>query len=588
MAACLLGLPHELLAPIFEGLIHEYGIRAGVKLRRVSTEFNVLVLDAVYSLPTFDNVDEAFPAHLTWDPRMSTSMVEGIIRTRLESKTQHRELPKAILSTVEFMMATIGCADKVIYSNALICLAARCLPIYEVLRGLSPNTHDEDLCALQSTRPMSDTAEMVENALNATLFLDRPLEVEILQRQGAKGVLRTKWFGDALAIAACYADVECFTQLAVNILGRTSQNRPRLAASRLSAALERAAFIGRTNVFSAQLWHNIGEHALLAPSIQLFGPAARSAALASHEETLVEIISTMKLQARRRRATLQDLPVNFWTDILPVAASNGCGKAVQLILLETNVAHNAQNLILPIEDACRSNQCEIVELLFAHQPECDLVSHAGVLFWAARHCNHKILMMIFQKSESFGRISLDALAGASIHGTPAMVAVLKSMMRSDNSESEPVLLCQGTTFADVVDEIGTSIPLGEVESSTLQSVFDEKEVACDIFDELLSADQRRLIRACSYCDVEEVRRVIARHSREDGLEGNFFSGASSECICQQRPGLLQYLCEKLATVKYFATSAIQCVRSTSILQVLTDYGWTTDTGAGSRGIPLLG
>ncbi|KAM3414377.1 hypothetical protein BST61_g11018 [Cercospora zeina] len=69
MASDLLTLPRELLIVIIHTLVQDIGIRDGLTLRYVCTAFDVLVLDAIYSLPTFENVDTEKETRASTAPR---------------------------------------------------------------------------------------------------------------------------------------------------------------------------------------------------------------------------------------------------------------------------------------------------------------------------------------------------------------------------------------------------------------------------------------------------------------------------------------------------------------------------------------
>ncbi|KAM3414378.1 hypothetical protein BST61_g11019 [Cercospora zeina] len=285
-----------------------------------------------------------------------------------------------------------------------------------------------------------------------------------------------------------------------------------------------------------------------------------SATLASHEDTVEKIVSVLNFLARNPEESMKGFPPDFWLEVLRTAASNGCRNTARLILLETGVARE-QQLSLPIEDACRTNQYQVAELCLAYQSRCSLHSLAGALFWAARHRNHGLLVLLYEKSQSF-----------------EMAIVLKLMAKS--GDPRPLPQIQGTTFADMMDELPQSLVLSNTRN------FHGRPP--DIFGELLSRDQQQLSRACSDGDLAMLRRVIARSSDEDRSGGGIFSTAFSEAIHQQRPGLLQYLCERLSRVKYFAAPALQRVRSTSVFQVLLDNEWTANASLARKSPPLLG
>ncbi|KAK3707324.1 hypothetical protein LTR37_012168, partial [Vermiconidia calcicola] len=125
-------------------------------------------------------------------------------------------------------------------------------------------------------------------------------------------------------------------------------------------------------------------------------------------------------------------------------------------------------------------------------------------------------------------------------------------------------LCQNGLLADLI-----------VDSVKVAEENDSSEFTENIFDDLMSPEQMQLERACSKGDFPAVYWPLAQ-TGGDNSQVTFHQGSLSESIRQERPGMVQYLCEKLVGQPSFSTNAILDVRSTAVLQILLDKGWSTE------------
>ena len=283
----LFSLPPEVLTIIFDHLIHCIGIKHSVHLRPVCRSFDEYILDAIYALPTFENVDDTNDDHLAWDIKMSKPVVASLIRAKLRHHQEERALTREVLHTANFITAFLVDAEKDTYADALVHLAADNLPLYEIIKGLSKD----------ATPPDTDAC-LLENALAAALSLDRTSHMQTLINLGAKAQSRTKWFGDALNIAASYAAPKTILSILRTALATDEQAKKRLAASRLIMALEHAATQGRADIFCTELWTSVEEtydHSLVH---KVFEPAITSATLAYHNNVVVAIFDLLRSRNR--------------------------------------------------------------------------------------------------------------------------------------------------------------------------------------------------------------------------------------------------------------------------------------------------
>ena len=572
----LLSLPPEVLALTFDHLVQCIGIRHSVHLRRVSHTFDQFILDAVYALPTFQSLEDNSPNRLTWDIKMSRSMVAGLIHAKLRNIPEERALTRDILHTVGFINTNLDDVEQKTYTDTLVHLAADGIPLYEVINGLTR----------VSNLPDHGTA-LLENALAAGLSLDQPSHVQALLNLGAKAQSRTKWFGDALQIAACHAATDRFFLILKKALTTDDLSKKRLTASRLVMALECAATEGRADIFGTDLWAYIEEtydHCLLHKVLE---PAINAAALAYHD---IVIIAIFALSSTHNRNFLDACDDMFWVEVLRLAASNGSESMVQLILNNTAVVDVKGSLNFPLEDACKTGRIRIVEMLLAKHTGHNLDWYAGALYWASRRAYYDILSLIVSILPQIEASSLaEALSGASVHGVSSMSAVIDVFeVAIDLGTLKKTATLVGQTFVQLIDSI--------VEANIFSSSDVDQDIleipgnppGGDIFEYGLSAEQRQIGRACREGSFLAVHKLVSQSCDEYGAEGNLFSGGFSASIRHQRPFILQYLCAKLLRVRFFGDMAISDVQSTAIFQILLDHGWRINDDDPNALMPPLG
>lgn len=577
MSALIFKLAPEVLTLIFDHLVRCVGIRPSVRLRPVCRTFEQYIMDAVYALPTFESLEDDGPDHLTWDIKMHKSMVANLIRAKVKKKPDQRALTREILQTVTFVMATLDQPSEEAYTDALVRMAAKHLPLHEVIRGLS--THPD----LPETG-----SSLLENALAAALFLDLPSDVETLLNQGAKAQSSTKWFGNALTVAGCHARAQSFFSVLKTALATDDPLRKSVIASRLIMAFERGAAQGRADVFCARLWADMDEMFAQHPAHTFFYPALMSGTLASNDDVVLAVFELFTL---RDTNPLTEFVDEFWVELLTVAASNGSTSTVWLILNKTATTDCKGSLELPLEVACRNSHTPIVRALIARRSQHNLSSYAGAMYWAARGAHYNVLSFLFQNLAQADVTCIeDALCGASVRGTSGFMAVLK--VAADLTPVRASVEVNGMTFAQLIDKMSQvdasndSTPgrdLSDEQGSSPETAED------DIFLSLMSVEQLQIMRACSQGSCLAVPRILSQSEANlADREDTYIAGGFSECIRYRQPGILQYLCEKIPNCNYFSAEAIRDVRSPAIFQVLFDHGWTAEADSSRLRVPILG
>ena len=555
-------LPPEVLSTIFVQLVEHVGIRCSVQLRSVCHTFNQHIQDAVFSLPTFESPDAAAPDHLTWDWKMGRAMIAGLIHHKLESYQDERALTAEILRTTDFVAAALGEINREAYKDALVELAANELPLHEILHGLA-------------REPWVSIAESssVENALVASLYIGRQSEMQIWLHQGARAGHRTKWFGDALTVACCYADVGMFRSM-LNVVFMTDNTLDdTVAASRTVMALECGAAAGRVDIFSRDVCRDIQNSGARYSMSDFLKPALKSAALDTHEDM---VIATMSLMRQHSLDAFTTPDHQFWAECLRIAASNGSDITVCTILSHPMLTNMLRAFDLPLEDACRNGHLSVVQLLTAKSTNYTLQSYGGATYWAARNSRYDILRLLFDSAAGSPTSCLvDALCGAAVHGYSGFSSVLVSAGAQDIARAYDKHAPK--SFTDIVDYLSQNGLLTDLIVDSVRLVQEDasSELAENIFNELMSPEQLQLERACSKGDFPAVHWPLAQTGGANS-QVTFHSGSLSESIRQERPGMVQYLCDKLVGQPKFVTDAILDVRSTAVLQVLLDKGLSTE------------
>ncbi|EME80198.1 uncharacterized protein MYCFIDRAFT_177166 [Pseudocercospora fijiensis CIRAD86] len=496
-------------------------MRAFVVLYWDTPRFDQCLLDAIYGLPTFENPDEQSPSHISRHHHISKTMLEGLLTSKLKIKGEWRPLTREILRSVQVTRTTIEGAAEDLYERAFVRLALDQLPLSRIVQDLVPT----------GTSCERNAARLLDNALAAAVFLNRASDVQAFMELGANASGRTTWFGDTLVVAGSHAGVDVFYL----ILRATLRSHRNLAISRLIMSLEHAAERGRAALFCPRLWAEIERlFTDLSPS-HCFGPALKSAALASQNSTVLAIFELLHTHGVALEVAFSN---EFWAETLRIVAANGSICVAQLILGNTSQFQHPGSLDVHLEDACRNGHFSMVRLLISHK---QVNSYAGAMYWAARGLHYEILRFLSCHPPRSGSMSVeDALCGAFADRTHlASVMETMSSLTSVDQASREQSFCQ----------MAVRLQLDAVRAHNQQNN-PPAETDGDPFQSLLPIGQVKLAQACSAGDFPTFCRLVCAPDEHYAAE-NYTAGAFSSTINYQRPGMLQFLCEKFPSSKFY-------------------------------------
>lgn len=557
---------------IFAQFVNYTGIRASVRLRLVCPAFDRHIQDAIYSLPTFETPDATPSDHLTWDGRMSAAMTAGLIHYKLRSHPDERALTREILYTADVVAAVLGEAHREAYTDALVHLTAHELPLHEILHGLA-----------RGPRFAATTSSPAENALVASLFIGQPSDTQVWIRTGARARRRTKWFGDALTVACWHTDMETFRSI-LGVVCMTEDPLQRdTAASRTVTALECGAAHGRIDIFSQDVCRGLQKVGARYGMDDFLKPALKSAAMNSHEDVVMAILELI----REHDVTIFTKPdPHFWAEFLRIAASKGSITTIRTLLSYPTLVNFTRAFDLPLEDACRNGHLSVAELLTTTGTDLTLQSYAGSTYWAARNSRHDILRLLFERTAGSNSCLVDALCGAAVHGYSDILSVLVYAGLGDMSRAYEEHAPK--SFVEIVDDMCQAGLLANMAADFLENPqqSDYFESTGIIFDDFMSTEQMQLETACSKGDFPAVYRILAQSISFTSRPTLLMAGCS-ESIRQERPGMVQYLFEKLEGQLLFVTEAFLKVRSTAVVQVLLDRGWSLEAYSSRLKAPIL-
>jgi len=297
---------------------------------------------------------------------MSSGMVAGLMSSKLKIKPDLRPLTREICWTVQSVQSTHWIAIANEYMYAFAHLAARCLPLPVILKGLSI------VPGIAGEKWHNDSG----NALVAALYMNKPSVVELFLDRGAPTFCRTISFGAPLTIAACHASPSTFHLMARNAMSIEDGTSKRLAASRLVAALVQAAACDRPEIFCEETW------ALLVPAYD-HGPRRaiqvsiiRSALLAGHVRVIHALSDLLEKHKPIYEVDVQNAQI-VWEDRLevlrPASADNHEGM-LSLILGFLEGHRYNKGIEMLLEDASRAGHLNIVRLLLVYNAEHSSIS----------------------------------------------------------------------------------------------------------------------------------------------------------------------------------------------------------------------
>lgn len=318
---------------------------------------NLHTLDVIYSLPTFDGKESKHvhcPASLTWNEKMNKHFVAGLIRAKLNACQKLRPLTLEIKSTVQLIQLLLGEAEATDYLDALVHLAVNNLCLPQIIKRLAPVEASSTITFSRAT--------LLTNGLVAALFLKRHSHVEALLQLCAQAHSQTHSFGEPLYVAALYADPRTFCDLIDATMATRQQTTRQLLESRLFVALERAASAGRALIFNHDLHESLGRICHHYPRRVYYESALKGAMLASCAEVGEALLNLLRIEGDGR--LLSDNK-SFWIEILRLSCSGNSRDIAQQVLDDTGIQGWSGSLDLPLEDASRLGNFELVTLLMS-------------------------------------------------------------------------------------------------------------------------------------------------------------------------------------------------------------------------------
>lgn len=539
---------------------------------------NVHALDVIYSLPTFDGKESKHvhcPTSLTWNEKMNKHFVAGLIRAKLNACQKLRPLTQEIKSTVQLIQLLLGEAEATDYLDALVHLAVNNLCLPQIIKRLAPVEASSTITFSRAT--------LLTNGLVAALFLKRHSHVEALLQLCAQAHSQTHSFGEPLYVAALYADPRTFCDLIDATMATRQQTTRQLLESRLFVALERAASAGRALIFNHDLHESLGRICHHYPRRVYYESALKGAMLASCAEVGEALLNLLRIEGDGR--LLSDNK-SFWIEILRLSCSGNSRDIAQQVLDDTGIQGWSGSLDLPLEDASRLGNFELVTLLMSRHSKLNLRSVNGAVFWAARCAHYEILEILVESSSEDNVLTIaDALCGASISGSQAMSRVLDAVPAWRWANARSFTDC---TFAQVIDKIlesklfVSSASMHEITPNSAGKTsltIEEGEPPnaphrySAIFDNLTSPEEITLRGACARGDFFSIQQTLNAHASQYVGSGRAFGSCFTEAILCSHPGVLLYLCEKLPGCQFFCSDAVADARSTTIFQVIIDHGW---------------
>ncbi|GAB7366157.1 hypothetical protein MBLNU230_g7719t1 [Neophaeotheca triangularis] len=561
----LLQMPPELVALILNQLLLEDGIHS----------FDDLISEAIYGLPTFQGLSDVSPAHLTWDVNMSKPMVASLIHSKLKAEPEQRPLTKELAHTVRFAESVFGPGQTTHFTNTLVQLAANHLPLYEIIDGLS-----------WSSTATDSHFTVLENTLAVALYLDRPSHVETLIKLGAKAQVRTMSFGDPLTHAACHGQLPTYLLILGVSMATDNETIRRLVSSRHVLALRQAAVFGRADLFCRDLYTSMEHMYAYYGVIGVYEPIIKAATLASRVEV---VFAVFRMLDGQNADILNVFGEEFWVETLRLASSNNLGSVVGFILSRTSILSRHGSLNFPTEDASRSGHLSVLALLIANHSEDNLTSWGGIVYWLARGAHYDALSSLLADPKG-ARPSLvrDALSGASSHGARGMIAILRIVGEDLGKDFSGL---GSEIFSEVIDSI-TCASCDDVQESgvttTASAGTPAQPYEGDIFQDLTPPEDIELAGACARGNFPVVRRIVAKHADQRPPLHSVSTSCFMECIKHNRPGILQYLCEKVPESARYLRIDMRGVLSTATLQVLLDHGWDINQPLSRTKPPVLG
>nr|POE75501.1 hypothetical protein CFP56_53613 [Quercus suber] len=524
--------------------------------------FNTYIIELIYGLPTFEQLDYDGPPHLTWDIRMSKSMVAGLIHYKMKSEPHTRPLTSEIRETLQLIESIPGLGDTTGYNEALVQLAAEALPLSEVIGRLSARSYKT-----------AHRSSILENALIAALYQNQISHIETILACGAQPHRRTYSFGEPIAVAACYAGLDSLYLVVQKASLLKDELCDKLVASRLLAALEKAAGKGRSDIFAKGMPVLIDIVGPGEPRYLFYTTALSSAILAGHGhvvDTITDILNKddYLFTSRDDHAS--------WLQLARLASSENYEDVLALAIKFSSKADLLHEMEKLLGDACRQGHVNIVDMLMTNvEPHLDWYTNA--VYWAARNAHWKVLAHLNSRDPRVGSQCITtALCGASMCGKSGTTQVLRTI-DTWHKLTEAVENFDGAYFS-VIDELlkdrdQTELLSRHISVTSRQLRLKEQEA---YVDQWWPPPNLPLRKACASGDISFVHDEIKNDPSQGAGISTRYVGCFSTAIEFNHPGILLYLCQKMSHSRSFNYGPALRAKSIAIFQVMLDTGWDID------------
>ncbi|KAF2746872.1 hypothetical protein M011DRAFT_526607 [Sporormia fimetaria CBS 119925] len=317
-------VPTEIWLMILRFLAYDVGICKLLQYKLVCSQFDRMVEDVIYRLPTFGEEDADVPLHLK-DAKMSKKMVARLIyhKTGLHDAA-HRKLPSSINQAANLLSSLPNDGERLDVDGcrkALVTAAANSL-YFSAMVDFVVLTDQEQ------PRFMFPENSLYDDLLIAATYMQRLATVKRLIAMGSRPTTRTRYFGDAMKAAVETGSSEILAYfLRQSYLLLSPSHFQSLSQTR---ALERASTLGNEECVSVLL----KQGSLLRP--HYWWDMAIWSAVRGKYESLAQL-----LLEHRRPHTDKDHPglskrthweeEAFWPRLLEVAAACACDNTIAYV-----------------------------------------------------------------------------------------------------------------------------------------------------------------------------------------------------------------------------------------------------------------
>ncbi|KAI9710934.1 MAG: hypothetical protein M1820_002370 [Bogoriella megaspora] len=535
----LLNMPREMLDDIFDHVMHAIGPAQGVAIRLVCRRFDEAAERAIFRLPI----------PVLARQRLNKPVLIKLLHSKLRLENANSTLCCAINDTVDFLIHftnKVELRDE--YQKVLIKAAIHFTFSWDILTNLMPGGK-------------SDARRIKENSLIAAIGTNQLPAADGILTLGANTIVRTRFFGDPLSVAALFG-----TKESAQIILQSQQKYDNDYFCRLRQihALEAAAEAGRTEIIPILLGHGT------------FEPSVYERAIIAAIRSVQEHTAILLIHQRTPRSQLNE-EKEFCLDLMRTVAECNCELVLRDIMKTTTSMIGYENLTMPVEDACRYGHTRIVQTMLSELPHRDPDAFTSSLFWAGRFGNLTMIEMLLGHLRWDKKAIVKVLAGA-VSGR--QYKTIDYLMEKASVETTSKV----ERFSDVVHSLFPYLP-PPISYRSERSIPSPTEFPS--FPTLerprTPEESSQLRQAISSGDLIEAVTIYCTFGAEhpdDDLR--LFSGSFTEAARNARVESLLYLCENQPPwVVSF------CAKSAAVIQIFSDFGWNINkSGTGENCSPF--